>query len=188
MDESFLKSLNVLYVEDEVDIIQLVEKRFAPKFNQFLSVTSAEEALEIFKQNSNFDLILTDYLLPGLNGIEFARKILQIKSKVPFILITGYVDMQFLIEAINVGITQFVSKPIQFKLLRNAINNTVESVVLEHLLNKSRKNCRIRLFFHTSEIIMFPAQHLPPTDEENLNYCLISSTFYSYSRKDAGLP
>ncbi len=47
MDESFLKSLNVLYVEDEVDIIQLVEKRFAPKFNQFLSVTSAEEALEI---------------------------------------------------------------------------------------------------------------------------------------------
>ena len=136
MDESFLKSLNVLYVEDEVDIIQLVEKRFAPKFNQFLSVTSAEEALEIFKQNSNFDLILTDYLLPGLNGIEFARKILQIKSKVPFILITGYVDMQFLIEAINVGITQFVSKPIQFKLLRNAINNTVESVVLEHLLNK----------------------------------------------------
>lgn len=139
MDESFLKSLNVLYVEDEVDIIQLVEKRFAPKFNQFLSVTSAEEALEIFKQNSNFDLILTDYLLPGLNGIEFARKILQIKSKVPFILITSYVDMQFLIEAINVGITQFVSKPIQFKLLRNAINNTVESVVLEHLLNKSRE-------------------------------------------------
>ncbi len=139
MDESFLKSLNVLYIEDEVDIIQLVEKRFAPKFNQFLSVTSAEEALEIFKQNSNFDLILTDYLLPGLNGIEFARKILQIKSKVPFILITGYVDMQFLIEAINVGITQFVSKPIQFKLLRNAINNTVESVVLEHLLNKSRE-------------------------------------------------
>lgn len=139
MDESFLKSLNVLYVEDEVDIIQLVEKRFAPKFNQFLSVTSAEEALEIFKQNSNFDLILTDYLLPGLNGIEFARKILQIKSKVPFILITGYVDMQFLIEAINVGITQLVSKPIQFKLLRNAINNTVESVVLEHLLNKSRE-------------------------------------------------
>ena len=139
MDESFLKSLNVLYVEDEVDIIHLVEKRFAPKFNQFLSVTSAEEALEIFKQNSNFDLILTDYLLPGLNGIEFARKILQIKSKVPFILITGYVDMQFLIEAINVGITQFVSKPIQFKLLRNAINNTVESVVLEHLLNKSRE-------------------------------------------------
>lgn len=139
MDESFLKSLNVLYVEDEVDIIQLVEKRFAPKFNQFLSVTSAEEALEIFKQNSNFDLILTDYLLPELNGIEFARKILQIKSKVPFILITGYVDMQFLIEAINVGITQFVSKPIQFKLLRNAINNTVESVVLEHLLNKSRE-------------------------------------------------
>ena len=50
MDESFLKSLNVLYVEDEVDIIQLVEKRFAPKFNQFLSVTSAEEALEIFEE------------------------------------------------------------------------------------------------------------------------------------------
>lgn len=138
MDESFLKSLNVLYVEDEVDIIQLVEKRFAPKFNQFVSVTSAEEALETFK-NNNFDLILTDYLLPGINGMEFAKEVLKIKSKVPIILITGYVDMQFLVEAINMGITQFVSKPIQFKLLRNAINNAVESVVLEHLLNKSRE-------------------------------------------------
>lgn len=138
MDESFLKSLNVLYVEDEVDIIALVEKRFAPKFNKFVSVTSAEEALETFKK-CNFDLILTDYLLPGINGMEFAKEVLKIKAKVPIILITGYVDMQFLVEAINMGITQFVSKPIQFKLLRNAINNAVESVVLEHLLNKSRE-------------------------------------------------
>ena len=138
MDESFLKSLNVLYVEDEADIISLVEKRFAPKFNQFVSVTSAEEAIDTFK-NNNFDLILTDYLLPGINGMEFAKEVLKIKSKVPIILITGYVDMQCFVEAINMGITQFVSKPIQFKLLRNAINNAVESVVLEHLLNKSRE-------------------------------------------------
>lgn len=138
MDESFLKNLNVLYVEDELEIIELVEKRFASKFNLFTSVTSAEEALTIYKEN-NYDLILTDYLLPGINGMEFAKEVLKIKGKVPIILITGYVDMQFLVEAINMGITQFVAKPIQFKLLRNAINNAVESVVLEDLLNKSRE-------------------------------------------------
>lgn len=138
MDESFLKYLNVLYVEDEVAIAQLVEKRFSPKFNSFVSITSAEEALEAFKAN-DFDLVLTDYILPGMNGMEFAKEILKVKSKIPIILITGYVDMQFLVDAINMGITQFVSKPIQFKLLRNAINNAVESVVLEHLINKSRE-------------------------------------------------
>ena len=138
MDESFLKNLNVLYVEDEPEIIELVEKRFASKFNLFTSVTSAEDALIIYKEN-NYDLILTDYLLPGINGMEFAKEVLKIKGKVPIILITGYVDMQFLVEAINMGITQFVAKPIQFKLLRNAINNAVESVVLEDLLNKSRE-------------------------------------------------
>ena len=138
MDESFLKNLNVLYVEDEPEIIELVEKRFASKFNLFTSVTSAEDAVTIYKEN-NYDLILTDYLLPGINGMEFAKEVLKIKGKVPIILITGYVDMQFLVEAINMGITQFVAKPIQFKLLRNAINNAVESVVLEDLLNKSRE-------------------------------------------------
>ena len=138
MDESFLKNLNVLYVEDEPEIIELVERRFASKFNLFTSVTSAEDALTIYKEN-NYDLILTDYLLPGINGMEFAKEVLKIKGKVPIILITGYVDMQFLVEAINMGITQFVAKPIQFKLLRNAINNAVESVVLEDLLNKSRE-------------------------------------------------
>ncbi len=138
MDESFLKNLNILYVEDELEIIELVEKRFASKFNQFLSVTSAEEAVEVYR-NNNIDLVLTDYILPGMNGMEFAKEILKIKGKVPIILITGYVDMQFLVEAINMGITQFVAKPIQFKLLRNSINNAVESVVLEHILNKSRE-------------------------------------------------
>ncbi len=138
MDESFLKNLNILYVEDELEIIELVEKRFASKFNKFISITSAEEAIEIYKSNS-IDLILTDYILPGMNGMEFAKEILKIRGKVPIILITGYVDMQFLVEAINMGITQFVAKPIQFKLLKNSINNAVESVVLEHILNKSRE-------------------------------------------------
>lgn len=138
MDESFLKNLNVLYVEDEPEIIELVEKRFASKFNRFVSVTSAESAFEVCK-DYNFDLVLTDYILPGINGMEFAKEITKMKGKVPIILITGYVDMQFLVEAINMGITQFVAKPIQFKLLRNAINNAVESVVLEDLLNKSRE-------------------------------------------------
>lgn len=138
MDESFLKNLNILYVEDELEIIELVEKRFASKFNNFISVTSAEEAIEVYKAN-NIDLVMTDYILPGMNGMEFAKEILKIKGKVPIILITGYVDMQFLVEAINMGITQFVAKPIQFKLLKNSINNAVESVVLEHILNKSRE-------------------------------------------------
>ncbi len=46
MDESFLKSLNVLYVEDEADIISLVEKRFVPKFNQFVSIASSAEVTD----------------------------------------------------------------------------------------------------------------------------------------------
>ncbi len=138
MEESVLKTLNVLYVEDDVSIIQLIEKRFAIKFNKFVSVTSAEKALELFRKE-HFDLILTDYILHEMNGMEFAKEVLKIKAKVPIILITGYVDMQFLVDAINIGITQFVSKPIQFKLLKNAISNAVESVILEHLLHKNRE-------------------------------------------------
>ncbi|MDE7169920.1 MAG: response regulator, partial [Mucispirillum sp.] len=121
-------------------IIQIISKRFAPKFQTFTSVPDTEEALKLFKSKDNgYDLVLIDYILPKMNGLEFAKEILKIQPKTAIILITGYVDISFLMEAVSIGISQFVSKPIQFKQLEGAINNATQALLLERTINENRK-------------------------------------------------
>lgn len=138
VDESFLKTLNLLYVEDDEVMRLSVQKRFGGKFSKFIAVSDAESGLEEFARE-HYDLVMTDYFLPRMSGLAFTREIRAIKSNVPVIMVTAHTDMEFLVAAINMGVTQFVAKPVQFKVLNNAIMNAVERVVIDNLRSKAKE-------------------------------------------------
>lgn len=73
--------------------------------------TSAAEALEFIKTN-DFDLVISDYLMPEMDGIAFLAKVREIRPEVPRIILTGYADKENAIKAINdVGLFQYIEKP-----------------------------------------------------------------------------
>jgi len=73
--------------------------------------TSAKKALEFIKTN-NVDLIVSDYLMPEMDGISFLIKVRKLKPEVPRIILTGYADKENAIKAINrVGLFQYIEKP-----------------------------------------------------------------------------
>jgi DNA-binding NtrC family response regulator len=73
--------------------------------------TSAEEALEFVKDNA-VDLVISDYLMPEMDGISFLAKVRDIKPEIPRIILTGYADKENAIKAINeVGLYQYIEKP-----------------------------------------------------------------------------
>ena len=73
--------------------------------------TSAAEALVFIKAN-DFDLVISDYLMPEMDGITFLAKVKEIRPEVPRILLTGYADKENAIKAINdVGLFQYIEKP-----------------------------------------------------------------------------
>jgi len=86
--------------------------------------SSSEDALEILK-GETFDLIITDYRLPKMNGLELIEKI-KIHCNTPVILITNYSDIKTAVKSIKLGAFEFISKPIipeEFKLvIENALN------------------------------------------------------------------
>jgi DNA-binding NtrC family response regulator len=88
--------------------------------------TSPQKALESLSSKP-LDLVISDYLMPGMNGIDF---LLEIKKGHPFatrILLTGYADKENAIKAINeVGIYQYVEKPWDNDDLRIIIQNGLE--------------------------------------------------------------
>jgi len=72
---------------------------------------SAKEAIEYVK-NNEIDLVISDYLMPEMDGLSFLNTIKDLKPEVPRIILTGYADKENAIKAINdVGLYQYIEKP-----------------------------------------------------------------------------
>ena len=88
---------------------------------------SSVEALNAFTtQPETFDLVLTDQTMPGITGIDLARRMLQIRPKLPIIISTGYSNLMSEEKARSYGIKGFALKPITMKdiaaLIRKALD------------------------------------------------------------------
>ncbi|MCI4625486.1 MAG: response regulator [Candidatus Magnetoovum sp. WYHC-5] len=126
------KDLTVLYVEDERPV--KLEERLRRLFKAVIVASDGKEGWDkLNDENNAIDIVLTDYLMPIMNGLELIKKIREQDREIPIILITGYIESEFLIEAINLGVTQFVTKPIMVKNLMKAIEIAVQQGVLEKL-------------------------------------------------------
>ncbi|MBV6343324.1 response regulator, partial [Candidatus Magnetobacterium casense] len=130
------RELTALYVEDERPI-QLVN-RLEKMFKTVILAEDGKDGYEKYRQN-NVDLILTDYLMPEVNGLQLIKSIRVDDRKTPIILITGFIDSEFLIDAINQGVTQFVTKPIIVPNLLRAIEIAVSQMVMENLAQKTQQ-------------------------------------------------
>jgi len=87
---------------------------------------SPSEAFEYIKNNSA-DLVISDYLMPEMDGISFLAKVREVKPEIPRIILTGYADKENAIKAINeVGLYQYIEKPWDNDDLQIIIRNGLE--------------------------------------------------------------
>jgi DNA-binding NtrC family response regulator len=74
--------------------------------------TDGREALKVFSEKpSEFDLVITDYMMPHLTGVDIAQKMIGIRSDIPIILCTGYSDLISSEKAIAIGFRELILKP-----------------------------------------------------------------------------
>lgn len=104
---------HILIVDDEISLVKL-EKRILEKCGyKVTTAISSLEALELFKEHpETFDLVISDHAMPKLAGAELAKQLLQIRSDIKIILITGYSSDIFNVETRELDIKEYVSKPI----------------------------------------------------------------------------
>lgn len=94
---------------------------------------SAEKALDYIKSN-HVDLVVSDYLMPEMDGISFLIKVRELKPAVPRIILTGYADKENAIKAINqVGLFQYIEKPWDNEDILIIFRNGLEK---QRLMNK----------------------------------------------------
>lgn len=104
------KKINILYVDDEENNLISFKAVFRLKYQVYTTVDT-DEAMRIL-ENNPIEIIITDQRMPKINGSEFLQKVLE-KFPLPMrILLTGYSDIDVVIEAVNKGkIYQYLTKP-----------------------------------------------------------------------------
>ena len=104
------KKINILYVDDEENNLLSFKATFRMKYN-ILTAISSEEAMKILEAKP-VDIIFTDQRMTNVTGIEFLEKVLDKFPEPMRILLTGYADMNAVIDAVNKGkIFHYLSKP-----------------------------------------------------------------------------
>jgi CheY-like chemotaxis protein len=126
-------SVLVLVVDDELDVADLFRQQFRRELRAGLFVMefaySAREALVRIMRPSDINLILllSDINMPGMTGLELLPKVHEIRPDVPVVMITAYGDEDTRARALKAGAAGFLTKPIDFTLLREEITERLNS-------------------------------------------------------------
>ncbi len=119
----------VLYIDDEEDNLVVFKSAFRRHY-EILLATSAAEALEVLGSNK-VDMVITDQRMPGMTGIELLKS-LPDEPEIIRIILTGYSDIEAVIEAINVGkVYRYITKPWDKFELKLTIDKALETLGLK---------------------------------------------------------
>ena len=150
-DYDVLKSLSILYAEDDLVIQNSISRILKMFFKEVLVANDGNEALEIY-QNNKIDVMMLDYVMPNLDGYQTAKFIREINKKIPIIIVSAYTDKEKLLNAIELNLIKYLEKPILHDDLINVFNSVISSLEENNLLfAKLDESCKYS--FVTKNII-----------------------------------
>ncbi len=111
---------NVLLVDDEEQFLEVLSERLETRGLHVNSVTSGEDAVSQV-EDKNFDAIVVDLAMPGINGIETMKRIKEKRPDLEIIILTGQATVKTGIEAMKLGAEDFLEKPVDLNVLLEKI-------------------------------------------------------------------
>lgn len=122
--------LKILYVEDDTTLREQFRTFFERRCDELLLASNGEEGLKLVEEHSP-DIVITDIKMPVMDGLEMFEKI-RIKNKeIPVLVTSAFNDQDYLLKAINLGVTRYILKPFNRTILRQIIDETIDFVNLK---------------------------------------------------------
>lgn len=117
-----LRHLKVLFIDDDQLLRRSMLYYFKKKVSFFLSLESAEQALERMEKDPfHFDVVICDYRLPGMDGLAFLEKLGGLHAGTKRILVTAYGDRDLEERSRGMGIDHFIPKPFDGEKVERAM-------------------------------------------------------------------
>ena len=105
--------MNILIVDDDLTQLETLRRGLRSKGYNVLEASTGKEALNLFEdtKTDQIHLILADYVMPEMNGLELLKKIREKSNSLPVIIMTAYVQKKLLIDVMHLNGTSVIEKP-----------------------------------------------------------------------------
>ena len=135
MNKEILKTISVLYVEDENDVREFTSKLLTFLLRKVYVAQDGLEGLKIYEENKDdIDLIVSDINMPKMDGLSMCDAIKKINQEIPLVITSAHNDTNFLRRAIEIGVTTYAMKPIDLYQLIESIIKAMEPIILKRKL------------------------------------------------------
>ena len=156
-DLAFLKTLNILYVEDEMiirkQLAQFLNRRCA---NLYLAA-NGQEGLSLFQQCQP-DIVITDVLMPEMDGLKMGAAMRAINPKIPIILTTAFEEPRYFHLAIDLGVDKYVVKPVDLGILESALLKCTHTLRGELALHQAQQRADELVEIQRIAAVVFESQ------------------------------
>ncbi len=121
-------SETIMFVDDEESLVELARESFGECGYTIKTFENGRQALEAFRQTPDkYDLIVTDMNMPFMNGIDLARKVMELRPSIPVVLCTGYSKLINKEKALNLGIRRYLDKPLTMGCLMREVRAVLDN-------------------------------------------------------------
>lgn len=121
-----IKNISILYVDDETCMRENVVEYLSYYCDYVYEAQDGKEGFEVYEKVKP-DIIITDITMPKMNGLEMVEKIRKNDEKTKIIIATAYLENEFLLKAIELGLVKYLTKPITEEKLLPVLKQCVET-------------------------------------------------------------
>jgi len=121
-----IKNMKILLVDDDEWIRDSLSLFFEAEGCNLLTFETAEEAIEAVRKHA-YDIVISDYKLPGMDGLEFLRRVKEKQPKTSEVLITAYANCEILKEAKGIGVKDIIPKPFTSEDVETSLTRIIEN-------------------------------------------------------------
>lgn len=139
MAQKPMRKVKILVVDDELQIRSMFEKFLTLKDFEVKTAANVLEALRVQKYNPS-DLIITDYNMPEMNGIDLLKELQTTAPSIPVIMMSGGADMRIAVEALREQAFDFISKPVDLDELVHTIELALKRRVVAVMPEATSQN------------------------------------------------
>lgn len=133
-DQEYLKKLKLLYVDDEESARAFLQHILAPKVGAVITAKDGNEGIALY-HSQHPHIVITDICMPVMDGLSMAQEIRSHDNSVPIIVITAFEQTDFLMQAIDIGVDRYVTKPVMVERLMKALLHCAHQLYTEERLH-----------------------------------------------------
>jgi len=122
------KDFKVMYVEDDESIASTLVNYLSKFFKEVIYLKNGNDALEFYQDNKDFDIVISDIKMPGIDGLELTEEIKKTNPNQNIIIVSAYSEMDNFLKSIKLGIDGFITKPVDYANLNKTLFKTAEKL------------------------------------------------------------